>query len=265
MQLFAARAAAADPAFRLTADNVGAVAELCSRLDGLPLALELVAGRIPAMDVRDLVDRLNERHRQRSGPQRQQTLSAVVEWSWELLTASERAVLRRLAPHPGGCTLAAAEAVCGGDDVPVSDVAELLGRLVDRSLVVRLDSTSGSRYRLLETVRTFCVERLAQAGEAEVIHRRYEGYFAGLAGYAEPRLYGHRPLFAYLGELYDERAARPAHGPVSARSLHRAVVSADGTSIAMEAHGDGPAVVLVGGALNDRRTFLPLARGLAAR
>ncbi len=159
VQLFVARATAADPAFRLTADNAAAVVELVRRLDGLPLALELVAVRVSAMDVRDLVDRLDDRHRQRGLPGRQQTLSAVVEWSWDLLAEPERAVLRRLAPHPGGCTLAAAEAVCAGDGVPVGDVAEILGRLVDRSLVVRIDGTSGSRYRLLETVRAFALQQ----------------------------------------------------------------------------------------------------------
>ena len=114
VQLFVARATAADPAFRLTADNAAAVVDLCRRLDGLPLALELVASRVSAMDVRDLVDRFDDRYRQRGLPDRQQTLSAMVEWSWDLLGDRERAVLRRLAPHPGGCTLAAAEAVCAG-------------------------------------------------------------------------------------------------------------------------------------------------------
>jgi predicted ATPase/DNA-binding SARP family transcriptional activator len=265
VQLFVARATAADPAFRLIADNVGGVVELCRRLDGLPLALELVAGRMSTMDVRDLVDRLDDRHRQRGVPRRQQTLSAVMEWSWELLSAPERAVLRRLAPHPGGCTLAAAEAVCAGDGVAVADIAELLGRLVDRSLVVRLNGTSGSRYRLLETVRTFCLARLAEAGEVDAVRRRYERYFHGLARHAEPRLYGHSPLFAYLGGLYRDGAARPARAPAQPRMLHRTVSSADGTPIAMEVYGAGPAVVLVGGALNDRKTFLPLARRLAAR
>jgi predicted ATPase/DNA-binding SARP family transcriptional activator len=264
VQLFVARATAADPAFRLTSENTGAVVELCRRLDGLPLALELAAGRVSMMDVRDLAVRLDnvDGQRQRGRPDRQQTLSAVVEWSWGMLAERERAVLRRLAPHPGGCTLAAAEAVCAGDGVPVGEVAELLGRLVDRSLVVRVDGTSGSRYRLLETVRAFCLRKLAEAGEAEVTRRRYEHYFDGLAQRAEPRLYGHSELFAYLGGLYHgsplTAAARQA-GPT------RTVTSKDGTQIALEVYGDGPAIVLVGGALNDRRTFIPLARRLAPR
>ncbi|HET6989561.1 MAG TPA: BTAD domain-containing putative transcriptional regulator, partial [Kribbella sp.] len=263
VQLFVARAEAADPRFRLTSDNTEVVVALCQRLDGLPLALELAASRVGAMDVRDLVDRFDDRYRQRGLPDRQQTLSAMVEWSWDLLGDREQAVLRRLAPHPGGCTLAAAEAVCAGDDVPVAEVAELLSRLVDRSLVVRVDGTSGSRYRLLETVRAFCLQRLEEAGEIEAVRRRYERYFEGLAQHTEPRLYGHSELFAYLGGLYGEAAPRRSL-PTAMRPRIETVVSADATPIVVEVYGDsGAAIVLVGGALNDRRTFIPLAKWLA--
>ncbi|TCC54563.1 alpha/beta fold hydrolase [Kribbella pittospori] len=265
VQLFVARAAAVDPRFRLTADNTDAVVALCQRLDGLPLALELAASRVGAMDVRGLVDRFDDRYRQRGLPGRQQTLSAMVEWSWDLLGEPERAVLRRLAPHPGGCTLAAAEAVCAGDDVSVAEVAELLTRLVDRSLVVRVDGTSGSRYRLLETVRAFCLQRLEEAGELEATRRRYERYFEGLAQHTEPRLYGHSDLFAYLGGLYGESAPQRSPSTAALRPRLETVVSRDGTPIVVEVYGDsGPAVVLVGGALNDRRTFIPLAKRLAS-
>ncbi|MFI6833331.1 alpha/beta fold hydrolase [Kribbella sp. NPDC050241] len=264
VQLFVARAEAADPRFRLTADNTDAVIALCQRLDGLPLALELAAIRVGAMDVHDLVDRFDNRYRQRGLPDRQQTLSGMVEWSWDLLGEPERAVLRRLAPHPGGCTLAAAEAVCAGDDVPVAEVAELLTRLVDRSLVVRVDGTSGSRYRLLETVRAFCLQRLDAAGELDATRRRYERYFEGLAQHTEPRLYGHSDLFAYLGGLYGESAPQRSPSTAALRPRIGTVVSRDGTPIVVEVYGDsGPAIVLVGGALNDRRTFIPLAKRLA--
>ena len=264
VQLFVARAEAADPRFRLTADNADAVVALCRRLDGLPLALELAASRVAAMDVHDLVDRFDDRYRQRGLPDRQQTLSAMVEWSWDLLGEPERAVLRRLAPHPGGCTLAAAEAVCAGDGVPVAEVAELLSRLVDRSLVVRVDGTSGSRYRLLETVRAFCLQRLDDAGELESTQRRYARYFEGLAQHTEPRLYGHSDLFAYLGGLYGDAVPRQS-GATALRPRTETVVSADGTPIVVEVYGDrGPAIVLIGGALNDRRAFIPLAKRLAS-
>ncbi|WP_433163716.1 alpha/beta fold hydrolase [Kribbella sp. CA-247076] len=265
VQLFVTRASAADPRFQLTADNTAAVVALCRRLDGLPLALELAASRVSAMDVRDLAERFDDRYRGRGLPDRQQTLSAMVEWSWDLLNEPERAVLRRLAPHPGGCTLAAAEAVCAGDDVPVAEVAELLSHLVDRSLVVRVDGTSGSRYRLLETVRAFCLQRLAEADEVETTRRRYERYFEGLAAHTEPRLYGHSDLFAYLGGLYGDATPR-ASGPPAMLPKTTTVTSADGTPIVLERYGDGgPAIVLVGGALNDRRTFVPLAKRLAGQ
>ncbi|TDO66440.1 putative ATPase [Kribbella sp. VKM Ac-2571] len=264
LRLFVTRARAVDPRFELTPDNREAVVALCRRLDGLPLALELAAGRAGAMDVRDLAERFDDRYRQRGVPGRQQTVSAMIEWSWDLLSEREQAVLRRLAPHPGGCTLAAAEAVCTGDDVPLTEVAELLSRLVDRSLVVRVDGTSGSRYRLLETVRAFCQQRLAEAGEGESVRRRYEQYFERLAQHTEPRLYGHSELFAYLGGLYGEEP--PAKPLPSATRRLETVVSADGTPIAVEVYGAGsPAIVLVGGALNDRRAFVPLAKWLASR
>jgi pimeloyl-ACP methyl ester carboxylesterase len=153
--------------------------------------------------------------------------------------------------------------VCAGDDVPVADVAELLSRLVDRSLVVRVDGTSGSRYRLLETVRAFCLQRLDDAGELETTRRRYERYFEGLARHTEPRLYGHSELFAYLGGLYGDAPQRSA-SPAAMWPRTTTVLSADGTPIVLETYGDSrPAIVLVGGALNDRRTFVPLAKRLA--
>jgi predicted ATPase/DNA-binding SARP family transcriptional activator len=263
VELFVLRAQAVDPRFALTPGNQTAVSALCRRLDGLPLAVELAASRVAAMDVRDVAERFDDRYRQRGVPDRQQTLSALVEWSWDLLTEQEQAVLRRLAPHPGGCTLAAAEAVCTSDDVPVTEVAELLSRLVDRSLVVRLDGTGGSRYRLLETVRAFCLQRLADAGEEAAVRSRYERYFESLAQHTEPRLYGHSSLFAYLGGLYGDQ--QPADkSPTATRPRLETVASADGTPIVVEVSGSKrPAIVLVGGALNDRRSFVPLAKWLA--
>jgi predicted ATPase/DNA-binding SARP family transcriptional activator len=261
VRLFVARARAADPGFRLGPDNAGAVEDLCRQLDGLPLALELTASRVAAIDVHDLAARTQSQIRQRGRPDRQQTLAAVVAWSWDLLTGPERAVLRRLALHPGGCTLPAAEAVCAGGDVPVGDVADLLTRLVDRSLVVRVDATSGSRYRLLDTIRTFARDELARAGEQPAVRDRYERYFASLAQRTEPRLYGHNELFAYLGGLYEHRDERP--DAVARPVPVRVVTARDGTPIATETYGQGPVIVLVGGALNDRRAFLPLARHLA--
>ncbi|MFC4112486.1 BTAD domain-containing putative transcriptional regulator [Nonomuraea zeae] len=185
------------------------VAEICARLDGLPLALELAATRMRALTPRQLADRLDDRFRllasgRRGAPARQQTLRAMIDWSWELLTEGERLVLRRLAVHADGCTLEAAEEVCAGPGV---DVLDLLARLVDRSLVVRVP---GPRYRLLESVAAYCQERLAEAGELAAVQLRHLRHYAGLAEQLEPHLRGHgqRGAFARLdAEAANLRAA----------------------------------------------------------
>ncbi|MER6946993.1 BTAD domain-containing putative transcriptional regulator [Nonomuraea sp. NPDC000554] len=166
-----------------------AVEEICARLDGIPLALELAATRTRLLTPRQLADRLDDRFRLlatglRGVPARQQTLRAMIDWSWELLTGAERVVLRRLAVHADGCALEAAESVCAE---PGLDVLDLLGRLVDRSLVVRV---AGGRYRLLESVAAYCLERLAEAGELAAVRMRHVRYYADLAERAEPHLRG---------------------------------------------------------------------------
>lgn len=192
VRLFVARAAASAPGFTLDEANTGAVAELCRRLDGIPLALELAATRVRALGVRGVLDRLDDRFRllasgRRGAPERQRTLTAVIDWSWRLLTEPERVVLRRLAVHAGGCTLEAAEQVCGGDGL---DVLDLIARLVDRSLVVVTESPAGVRYRLLESVAAYCLDRLSDAGELEPVRHAHAGHYLALALRAEPALYG---------------------------------------------------------------------------
>ncbi|CAM5455541.1 AfsR/SARP family transcriptional regulator OS=Streptomyces rimosus subsp. rimosus (strain ATCC/ DSM 40260 / JCM 4667 / NRRL 2234) OX=1265868 GN=SRIM_032165 PE=3 SV=1 [Streptomyces rimosus subsp. rimosus] len=150
--------------------SAAAVADICRRLDGIPLPLELAATRVRALGVRELSARLDDRFRllgagRRGAPPRQQTLRAMIDWSWELLTADERTVLRRLAAHADGCTLRAAEEVCAGGGVRSGEVAAVLARLVDRSLVVVAEGPYGPRYRLLESVAAYCLERLREAGE----------------------------------------------------------------------------------------------------
>ena len=195
VQLFVARARAAAREFTLDAGNAAAVAQVCSRLDGIPLALELAATRVRTLGVHGLVARLDDRFRllaggHRGAPARQRTLAAVVDWSWELLTEPERVVLRRLAVHTGGCSLDAAEAVCADVDLPAADVLDLLGRLVDRSLVVMTDQADGPRYRLLESVSAYCVDRLDDAGELGALRERHGDFYADLAQSAEPFLRG---------------------------------------------------------------------------
>ena len=148
------------------------VVSVCRRLDGMPLAIELAAARLRSMSLAELHDRLDQRFRlltggSRTALERQQTLRATVGWSYSLLTGAEQLLLARLSVFAGGFGLDAAEAVCGSGDLDVLDVADLLGSLVDKSLVVAEPAGAGLRYRLLETIRLFAAERLVEAGEAE--------------------------------------------------------------------------------------------------
>ncbi|MFI5617439.1 AfsR/SARP family transcriptional regulator [Streptomyces sp. NPDC051567] len=196
LRLFADRGAAARPGFRVE-DDPGAGAEICRRLDGLPLAIELAAARLRLLSPRQIADRLDDRFRLLTGGARtvlprQQTLRAVVDWSWELLAAPERAVLRRLSVFAGGCDLTAAEAVCADASSDVTDVTAALGLLVDKSLVLAEPAPApadGMRYRLLETVAEYAAERLAEAGRDRAdTERRHLVHYRELARTTEPEL-----------------------------------------------------------------------------
>ncbi|MEU0197456.1 MULTISPECIES: BTAD domain-containing putative transcriptional regulator [unclassified Streptomyces] len=198
LRLLADRGAAARPGFRVE-DDPEACAEICRRLDGLPLAIELAAARLRMLTPRQIADRLDDRFRlltsgSRTVLPRQQTLRAVVDWSWDLLDEDERDVLRRLSVFAGGCDLPAAEAVCG----PVA--LEALGSLVDRSLVVAAppgEQTDGEmRYRLLETVAEYAAERLDESGQRAEAERAHLTYFRELARTTDPLLRGPGQLAA---------------------------------------------------------------------
>lgn len=175
--------------------RVAEVADVCRRLDGIPLALELAATRVPALGVTELAARLRVPTDRfgllevgpRDAPARQRTLAAVIDWSWRLLTDPERAVLRRLAVHVGGATSRAAEAVCAGPDVGERAVLDLLADLVDRSLVVRVE---GPRFRLLESVAAYCLAELRDSGELHVWRRRHAEHYLSVAEREAPRLRG---------------------------------------------------------------------------
>ncbi len=191
MELFVERAAAAVPGFTLGTDNEAAVSTICRRLDGIPLALELVAPRLRALSPEQLAEHLADRFtlpaaRGRGLPARQRTLRAMLDWSWELLGEGERTVLRRLAVHADGCTLSAAKVVCAGPDLPAGQVLDLLSRLVDRSLVVR----DSGRFRLLESVAAYSLERLAEAGELARVRTSFVRCYTELAEHADERLRG---------------------------------------------------------------------------
>ncbi|WP_311318663.1 AAA family ATPase [Streptomyces sp. 2132.2] len=210
-RLFADRATAVRPGFA-PADDPAAVAEICARLDGLPLAIELAAARLNLLTPRQIADRLDDRFRLLTGGARtvlprQQTLRAVVDWSWDLLDEKERTVLRRLSVFAGGCDLPAAEAVCADPGTPgtpaapgtpatpaAPDVLDVLGSLVDKSLVVAApgpDADTGMRYHLLETIHEYAAERAAAhpADRAAAAHR-HAAHFLALAEEAEPLLRG---------------------------------------------------------------------------
>jgi len=207
VQLFVTRAGASVPGFRLDEGNAQAVAAICRRLDGIPLALELAATRVRTLGVHELLARLDDRFRllvtgHRDAPARQQTLWAVIDWSWELLTEPERLVLRRLAVAADGCSLRAAEAICAEEGL---DVLGPVSRLVDRSLVVVADGPDGPRYRLLESVAAYGLRRLHQAGESGQLRLRHRRYYASLAERAAPHLRGHDQR-SWLGRLDAEAA-----------------------------------------------------------
>ncbi|KKZ70289.1 ATP-binding protein, partial [Streptomyces showdoensis] len=191
VRLFGERGAAVRPGFRVE-EEAGAAAEIVRRLDGLPLAVELAAARLRMLTAGQIAERLDDRFRlltsgARTVLPRQQTLRAVVDWSWDLLGGAERGVLRRLSVFAGGCDLEAAEAVCGGPGA-AGDVLELLGSLVDKSLVVAAEAEGGMRYRLLETVAEYAGERLDEAGERAAVERRHLTYYRELARLTDPEL-----------------------------------------------------------------------------
>jgi non-specific serine/threonine protein kinase len=196
VRLFAERATAALASFRLTDRNAADVLRVCRRLDGLPLAIELAAARVRLLTVGQIADRLTDRFRllvgrSRSAPARQQTLRATVDWSYELLGEPERQLFDRLAVFAGGWSLEAAEAVCSGDSVDATEVLDLLGHLVDKSLVLaELNRDGGARYRLLETLRQYGQERLAASASAEAVRRRHATFFQDLVETAESKLAG---------------------------------------------------------------------------
>ena len=203
--LFGERGAAVRPGFTPDQDP-GAVAEICRRLDGLPLAIELAAARLRMLTPRQIADRLDDRFRlltsgARTALPRQQTLRAVVDWSWDLLDRPERTVLSWLSVFRGGCDLAAAEAVCGPETL------DNLASLVDKSLVVAVpdDTDAGMRFRLLETVAEYAGDRLDESGERADAERAHLTYYRELARTTDPLLRGHgqRAALALIERDYE--------------------------------------------------------------
>jgi len=206
VRLFLDRAQTVAPGFALDNDNARFIAQICARLDGIPLAIELVAAHVKMLGMEQITEHLNDLFKlltdeSRGALPRQQTLRAMINWSYDLLPERERALLRQMSVFAGGCTLGAAEAVCAPLSSPHfpgssvengrsegSDVLELLSQLANKSLVVIDDGVSEARYRLLENVLHYAREKLSETGDDLAVRERHLKYFLGLAEHAEPEL-----------------------------------------------------------------------------
>jgi predicted ATPase/class 3 adenylate cyclase/DNA-binding CsgD family transcriptional regulator len=186
VELFVDRARLAQAAFTVTDGNAATAVEICRRLDGIPLAIELAAARVRALSLPEILDSLHDRFRlltggSRTAVRRQQTLRASVDWSHALLTEPEQVLFRRLAVFLGGFDLGAAQAVCRGGDVERYQVLDQLTLLVDKSLVAAEETSGRTRYRLLETVRQYALEKLGESGEADSVRTRHREHYTAMA------------------------------------------------------------------------------------
>ncbi|HYR00655.1 MAG TPA: adenylate/guanylate cyclase domain-containing protein [Casimicrobiaceae bacterium] len=207
VRLFVDRAQAVRPDFAVSAENAPAIVDICRRLDGIPLALELAAARVRSLPVEAIAERLDDRFRlltrgARTDLPRQQTLRALIDWSYDLLDSPEKAVFERLAVFAGGFTLEAAETVAQGGAIRHDDVLDLVSALVDKSLV-ELDA-GGTRYRMLETVREYAQQGLVAAEDADAVRTRHLDHYLALAIEAHPQLWG-REQGKWLSRLDLER------------------------------------------------------------
>ncbi len=209
VQLFVNRANALMNDFDLSMENGAWVSEICRRLDGMPLAIELAAARVPSLSIQQIAQRLDDRFHLLTGGSRtaepkQQTLAATLDWSYALCSEAERKVLQRLSVFSGGWTLDAAETVCAGEGVEAGDVLDLLSLLVDKSLVVVEKPEGGeTRYRLLETIRQYVAEKLAYSGELDESRNRHLSYFVDWTEHAIPHLF-RQEVYTWLNRLEAE-------------------------------------------------------------
>jgi len=209
VELFVERARAVKSDFAVTDENASAVAEVCARLDGLPLAIELAAARAKLLSPHALLARLENRLKLLTGgardlPAHKQTMRKTIEWSFELLDEEEKKLFRRLAVFVGGCSLEAAGYVCAGTGDLAIDVFDGLTSLVDKSLLyVKERKTGESRFLMLETIKEYGLEQLTKSGESEGLQRLHAEYFLSLAEEAEPKIWG-REEAAWFDQLEQE-------------------------------------------------------------
>ena len=285
-QLFYERAKKTRPNFRITAENASSVAEICRRLDGIPLAIELAAARVRLLSPAQIEEGLGDRFRlltggSRSALPRQQTLLASIEWSYRLLSEKERLLLRRLAVFAGSFTLDSAEEVCSDGSIPREEILDLITGLYDKSLLQTDEEGQVARYRMLETIRQYCHQKLIDAEEMSELRDRHLSYYAELAEESCREIEGGPDLLAALGRLdleYDDlrgaldwaTSSDPRRGLRIARSLfgywysralltegvarsEAVVASAGGIAGALEARVLASAAVLGASALDATR------------
>ncbi len=208
VRLFVERALLVNSHFRIQTENARAITQICCRLDGIPLAIELAAARVRLLSPGQILTKLDDRFRllaggSRTALPRQQTLRALIDWSYGLLTDAERILFRRLAVFSGGWTLEAAEQVCADEKLEECEILDLLSRLVDKSMVIAKQGEPETRYRLLETIRQYARERLFDTDEVEQVRSRHLDFFLELAEKAEPEVRGHDQL-TWLSRLVED-------------------------------------------------------------
>jgi len=209
VRLFAERATAVLPTFRVTPQNARSVVQVCHQLDGIPLAIELAAVRVKVLTAEEIARRLRDQFKlltggSRAALPRHQTLKAAIDWSYDLLSEQERALLRQLSVFAGGWTLEAAEAICACEGDGKTNILGLLARLVDKSLVIADEREGKTRYRLLETVRQYSQDRLLEQGDADAVRKRHRDFFLALGEEAGPHFRGGE-LLTWLNRLEGEQ------------------------------------------------------------
>jgi predicted ATPase/class 3 adenylate cyclase len=209
VRLFLERGRAALPSFELSPSNAAAIAQICARLDGIPLAVELAAARVRALPVQQIAARLDDRFRlltggSRTALPRHRTLRAAMDWSFDLLAEPERALLIRLSVFAGSFSLEAAEEICAGAPVERDDVFDLLSRLIDKSLLSQDDGSSDARYRMLETIRDYAQERLAELTDVTATRIRHRDWFARLVEEAKPGFFAGPEQAHWLARLSED-------------------------------------------------------------
>ncbi len=195
VRLFIERATAVNPSFRVNNENAPALAQICFQLDGIPLAIELAAVRIKVLSLNSICERLDDRFKlltggNRTSLPRQQTLKALIDWSYDLLSEKEKLLLQRLSVFNGGWTMDASEKICSDEIIDEYEILDLLSNLADKSLIKIIESENNIRYTMLETIKKYSIDKLSESDSFNEIHKKYFDYFCGIAEESETKLTG---------------------------------------------------------------------------